>query len=515
MKVVVLGLDGMDPDLVTEMEQEGRLNNLASLKREGVYSELRSTFLPLSPAAWTSFLTGCNPGKHGIYDFITREGEDGDFTPVDASDRKMPTLADYLNANGLRVGLVGVPLTYPVQELDGFTISGFPTPAAEGSFYPDSLQETTPVNLESLHPEIIFTGENRDRFLQEQRETWEHTTTFFWDMLQRDDWDVYVQVFKQTDDIAHVAWGSEELHETYEQADELVGETIDFLEEQDEDFLLIVMSDHGFGPVDKTLFLNNLLKERGHLTLKQGFGTRMRLLLHRAGINLTNVYTLLSKIGWAEKLLSMSYRETAISKLLKKLRETFLLGVKDIAPDSPAFARGNFGQIFVDDQADIDTVRTDLEQATEDDEPLIASAHEGKNIFHGPEIDKAPDLIVKTPGQRYMTARGFELGSSDILTDHVLQREADHKENGIFFAYGSGVDTDSAPGEIAIEDILPTLLYSLGLPIPEQIDGKIIDMFEEPVEAESSSYNYSQATTEGKEDEEEIKKRLQQLGYGT
>ena len=72
-RAVILGFDGMDPDLADRFMNEGRLPNLSKLRAHGTFSKLRTTFPPISPVAWSTFMTGVNPGKHNIYDFLARD----------------------------------------------------------------------------------------------------------------------------------------------------------------------------------------------------------------------------------------------------------------------------------------------------------------------------------------------------------------------------------------------------------------------------------------------------------
>ena len=72
-RVIFLGIDGMDPSLTRSMMADGLLPNFSKLKSQGHFGPLGTTLPPQSPVAWSSFITGCNPGQHGIYDFIHRD----------------------------------------------------------------------------------------------------------------------------------------------------------------------------------------------------------------------------------------------------------------------------------------------------------------------------------------------------------------------------------------------------------------------------------------------------------
>lgn len=516
MKVVVLGFDGMDPHLLDDLIEEDRLPTFEELRERDLYSPIESTVIPMSPAAWSSFLTGTNPGKHGIYDFITRTGGGiEDFEVVTATNRQAPSIWDYCNARDLRVGVVGVPITYPVDAVDGFIVSGFPTPTAnEQSYAPSDIPDRSPVDLSELHPHVLYDGTNRDSFVYDQFRLWDAMEEFHEFALGQLDWDVYVSVFKQTDDIAHICWGEEPLKEAYERADRVVGNTIETLEAQDGEFLLLVMSDHGFGPIDKTLFLNNVLIDTGYQKLRNSLGTKIRRIFNRNGINLLTAYRILARLGLAESVLSMSYDDSTTSAALEWLRERLFLGVHDIDPDaSIAFSRGNFGQIFLNDMSQKEHLLSSLREYRVDDEPIVEELYTADEEFHGPHVDKAPDVMIRTPDYRYVTSRGFALATDAILTDHVLQRTADHKPKGVLFAHGPTVDNTADIGSPKLEDLLPTILARMNLPVPDYVDGDVLEgVGVTAVEVEPYDLD-SQKDARQDVDAEKIREQLESLGY--
>ncbi|MGD0111047.1 MAG: alkaline phosphatase family protein, partial [Armatimonadota bacterium] len=105
-RVVVIGLDGMDPDIAESMIDAGRLPHLASLRANGTYSHLETTCPAMSPVAWSSFMTGVGPGRHGIFDFLHRDPRT--YLPDLSSAEIRPP------ARSLRLGRVQVPLGRPV-----------------------------------------------------------------------------------------------------------------------------------------------------------------------------------------------------------------------------------------------------------------------------------------------------------------------------------------------------------------------------------------------------------------
>lgn len=519
MKTVVLGFDGVEPSLYRRLADAGSLPELEHLADKGTYSTIDSTVVPISAMAWNSFATGVNPGKHGVFDFITRSNPDSaEFDLTTSNTRQAPAMWDYLAARDRQTGVVGMPVTYPVDELAGFMISGYPTPYRENSFWPPNLPSSSPVDPGRLTAEVHFDGTNRQEFIEDQLRQFDAIREFHAHALRERDWDTLVTVFKQTDDVAHVAWDEPALHEVYERADEVVGETREYLESLDEEYLLIVLSDHGFGPVKKTLFLNNVLRDLDYVTLKDRVGTRLRDKLSENGLNMLTAYRVASKLGLGERLMSVGFDEDTLkARALYALRNTFLAGAHDIdVAESACFSRGNYGQIFVADDTSVDDVEGDLLEYRSDGERIVEDVHRADEHFHGDAMATAPDVMIETPNYEYLTARGFAMATREVLTDHIIGRDAEHKQEGVFFATGSSVDSDSSFAQPDLEDILPTVLYALGEPIPRYLDGDPIDLFDSDLTPEFAEYDVNRGDESGDlsdEEASELRSQLESLGY--
>lgn len=519
MKTVVLGFDGVEPTLLDRLSSEGKMPGFESLREDGLYSKLDSTVIPISAMAWSSFLTGVNPGKHGVYDFISRsDPHSSEFNLTTSSTRQAPAMWDYLNAVNKRIGVVGMPVTYPVEEFDGFVVSGYPTPHHDQSFYPPELEDTSPVDIGEMHAKVHFDGTNRKEFIEDQFRQFDAIEQFHNHALNEKEWDLLITVFKQTDDIAHVAWDDPELHDIYQEADRVLRNTRQRLEAMDEEYLLIVLSDHGFGPVDKTLFLNNALRDLGFLRLKSRLGTKMRDTLSKAGINMLNAYRVASFLGLGERLMSVGFDDESLkARLLYGLRNALLLGSHDIDTDrSACFSRGNYGQIFVEDDDQIDALVKGLLDYTVDGEHIIADIHRASEHFHGGAVNLAPDLMIETPEYRYLTARGFSLATNQILTDHIIGRDAEHKQKGVFFATGSDIDTNASLPEPSLEDILPTLMYAMSEDVPTYLDGDVLELFGEAPEPTFREFDLEferRGDDITDQEREELQSQLESLGY--
>ena len=141
MRVLVIGLDGVTFDLLGPWIEAGELPNLRRLMQQGAWGELRSTLPPISSSSWSSFATGVNPGKHGLVDFVYPGTDSYKVSMINATSRRTRALWNWLNDAGYKVGLLGIPTTYPTEAVDGFMVSGFLSPGPDSDWaYPPSLK---------------------------------------------------------------------------------------------------------------------------------------------------------------------------------------------------------------------------------------------------------------------------------------------------------------------------------------------------------------------------------------
>jgi predicted AlkP superfamily phosphohydrolase/phosphomutase len=156
-QVVILGLDGMDPVLAEKYMAEGKLPHLSELKERGSYSPLETTIPSISPVAWSSFMTGCHPAKHNIFDFLSRDPKT--YLPDLSSARigkpkRTLCLGKYriplskpeilglrrsipfwkiLGEKGIFCTILRIPITFPPEKFRGHLLSGMCAPDLKGS----------------------------------------------------------------------------------------------------------------------------------------------------------------------------------------------------------------------------------------------------------------------------------------------------------------------------------------------------------------------------------------------
>src|SRR6266705_3493427 len=159
-RVMIVGLDAATWDLIRPWLAEGHMPNLARLTSEGTYGKFQSVMPPITPPAWTSFTTGKNPGKHGIFHFMEAKPDSYALSYTNASSRRSRTVWKILNDAGFTTGTTNIPFTYPPEHLKGYQMAGMDTPSAKSPFvYPPELREELEKLLgHSLQLDIRFLG---------------------------------------------------------------------------------------------------------------------------------------------------------------------------------------------------------------------------------------------------------------------------------------------------------------------------------------------------------------------
>ena len=319
-KIFVLGIDGATFDLINPLIAEGKLSNLAKMMRNGSYGDLTSTVPPNSSVAWTSFATGKNPGKHGIYYFRERKAGSYERPLISSRSIKCKTLWKILSEQGRRVGVINVPVTYPPDEVNGYLISGLLAPSRNSVFtYPPSLHLELLEELED-YP-LDNEAEAMYRLSGDELAAFQHLVystkkvmdaTFY--LMRQFEWDFFITVPTIVDRVQHIAWKyilpefkqkNPTLWQKYESTIEvsyrIVDEQLGRLRKHlDKNTTLIVMSDHGFGPISYKFYINRWLRSLGLLKLKRSAEIKFKLLELGKAIMRRSLVWLGRKVGLPE-----------------------------------------------------------------------------------------------------------------------------------------------------------------------------------------------------------------------
>lgn len=548
-RVVVIGLDGATFDILSPLMNEGLLPNLAALRKEGSWGTLLSTIPPFTMPAWASFMTGMNPGKHGIISFFQRDPQDYEFeevgTFINSTSLRQPTLWDHLSAAGKRMGVVNVPLTYPPHKINGFMITGMLTPSKASTYtYPPELAETLGdyiIDLDYLRGKQQFDLEGvpeGEALLSDIKSMLERRGETCLRLMARYDWDLFMVVFTSTDRVFHFFWPylsqinhgpeslaiEEGLNAYFRLLDDLIGRLVARAGPLS---TAIIMSDHGFGPAPtKRLNVNLWLESQGLLRVAGGKN------IARLGYWRLK----LSRYPWLKAL----WRGIVPSGLRQSVREGERGRMSQLVDWSAtrAYAVPLYGYVcgvvinregrkrqgIVPDEEYEALRESIIAKAREVLDPqtqrrVVRRAFRREEVYSGPYSSNFPDIILLLDPD-YLGSPSL-VESSFIAPIEAPLRSGDHRQEGIFIARGPSLRPGRLEDTLHLTQLAPTILYLLGVPIPRDMDGRLSPQLFVEGHWEANPPQYTLAPLDSISpsenavdiEMEEIERRLRGLGY--
>ncbi len=540
MKVLVLGLDGADYDVVCELLAAGRLPTIGRIAREGAFGPLRSTIPAVTPTAWSSFLTGLNPAGHGIFNFSTNPNRSPQRIESAASRAGAP-LWRRLGAAGLRSAFVAIPFTYPAEPVDGVVVTGYGGPQRP-QILPDSARARIlaayPNLVTAHHPMVERWWEDFPGYTRRLLEHVEETAGVCRLCLELDpEIAVLCADFMSSDHAGHLGYhrldpshpahdpaaAGDELVQVYEAVDRACGELIDVAERVwGEQPTAIVLSDHGMKPIHWSFHANRWLEEAGHLRF------RRRSLQPLGGGSLDALAKVDQRLArttrWYGRALD------ALPLLPHPGSERAFADIEFGRTRAYCFATG--GQIFLGEATG---ARRDARYADRLAEELASIRHPETNdtafevrrkeeLYRGPYLDKAPELVllpnderIHVDSSRRPWPAAFE--RHDRLDPEVFYGYSGHHAlTGVLAAAGPGMRPGDVPEGSEITQLPATVLRLLGIDAPD-LDGAPIEAILEPVETVSSRPRQADGTLPSErsvyspEEEAQLVERLRDLGY--
>ncbi len=434
-RVFILALDGVPFSLLQTAFEHGHCPTLRqTFQQQGTFREIHSVIPPLSTVAWSSFLTGKNPGKHGIFGFVDRTLNPlQTFIPT-GRHLKAPTLFERLSDAGKRVITMNVPGTTPPRPIQGVWIADFLTVSLEKAVYPKDLVP----DLKSLDYRIdvnpLLAKENPGQFLQDLREAVDRRVeTALWLMEKYlPDWDLFMLHIMETDRFLHFFWDlqteptdAQRFWSFFDFLDQTIARVLQHLPEN---AILVSLSDHGFGPVKKEVYVNTWLREQGWLRFVQDPPKGLEDLDSRS-----KAYSLIPGRFYVNLL-----GREALGSVLPEDYEPWrtrlseaLLHLKD--PDTGA--------------------------------PIVRRVYRREELYHGPFVQGAPDLVA-LPESGY----DFKGTLRDVPLFQTPSMSGMHTvEDAYLFFQGVEIPQDV---NITLYDVTATVFALLGVPVPQDLDGR-------------------------------------------
>jgi len=275
----VVGLDGVPVGLLQRLAANGVMPRTAAIIRGGRLKQMRASLPPVSSVSWSSFMTGANPGEHGVFGFTDVDPQSYRLRFPTFGELAVPTFWDVLGDAGRRSCIINQPATYPARPMPGALVSGFVAPDLARSVYPGDLLAALRRMGYRIDVDTQKAREDPDRLLDDLESTLEARRQAAAHLWRQEPWDYFQVVITGTDRLHHFLWNAVEhdddpRHERamqyYRAVDAFVGETWDRLhhgrpgDNEGDGFFLL--SDHGFTALRREVRLNAWLHENGYLS---------------------------------------------------------------------------------------------------------------------------------------------------------------------------------------------------------------------------------------------------------
>jgi len=538
-RLMILGLDGASWRLTQKMVADGRMPNLGRFLAEGACGPLYSTVPDVSPTAWASFMSGKNPGQHGVYGFGMKVPGSYFLEPFSSRGRiPVQSLWGLLSAKGKRVAVINVPMTYPPEPVNGIMISGFGTPDETSNRFvhpPEVMDELR----QKIGPYILdvhwnqYESKGIPALLEANRQMTQRRTEYGLHILKQEAWELFMLAYVSTDRLQHCLWQYLEplqpLSPEQQATRKMVLDYYDFLDDclgqlmaASPDSDVMIMSDHGFGHCTAGMHLNTWLAEQGYLTWNLANDKRNRLkpliaIAKALGLNRKNFGKIAKTLGMDEfrYLEKASHRSNNMD--WTKTR-AFSYTPSGIYLNLKGRERNGTVEPGAEAERLMDEIKERLENVRDPQtgQRIIQRVVRGHEAYSGSRVNLGPDLLIKDSDPRY--AIDFNLQRTPEVFGRSSWRTGNHEPEGLVLAYGPNVAPRRRIQRADLIDLCPTALHMLGEPVPDDVDGRVItEMLADSnreVSVEAAELQPVDAGTVMSADEQaQVFERLKGLGY--
>ena len=555
-KTLIVGLDAVCWQYLEPLLRSRRMPTLQRFMDTGVWGTLRSTMPPWTPTAWSSIITGKNPGKHGIFDMMWKRSGSYEFTPTNATLRVGTPFWQTLNNAGIKTGVVNAPFTHPVSPVNGFLVCGFGTPnSASAIAYPQEAATWIQANLSDFRPEVeaeLLATATPDEIFEAEKRQQATLVNIACELSKQYEVEVLVINLMFPDHANHKMPDMAQIQAAYCQTDQdLASLVTSFCPDN-----VMILSDHGSSRLKGDFMLGAWLRDQGYyVTLPLVTSERDSM------FNWLLSHYFQEYLGWSgikEKVVRRLAKESFF-RLPEGLRQKVWRRLEIAFPDAkqylqwsgkpdyastPVFTgsvysgllylnlagRDEQGVVAVGEKtAVIQDLTTKLKTIKDPHtgDSLFTNIYLADDIYSGPELANAPDLILDAydSGWNLRVRKDYFPAPPMAIIDNYFVVEASqrdfgwHSRDGIFVFSGEAFGEGAASFTANLPDIPATLLHLYGVSLPEDYDGVVwaevmtADYQERPVTYQPSEGTRRQAEQYSPDEAESLIRHLKALGY--
>lgn len=462
-KVIVIGLDGASHEIFFNRWQD-EFPNIKKIKEKAYYGHLKSCLPPVTAPAWVSFATGCNPGKHGVFEYLYQDEKTSELRPVSSLNIKVKTVYEILKDHGLKSIIINLPVSYP-PKTDDIILTSLLTRGNEFIF-PKKIKEEIP-QLQKYrlvpNPEYDVEG-NKKKFIEDisnlERDKFEAAKILF-----KKEWNFFFILFGGTDWIQHKFYHqmvtkskkrNSLILDFYKELDSYIGW---FWHHKEKETPLFIISDHGFKAYQGVIGLNNLLEKYGYLHFKRGNQEEAITTRRQREVSkivkqkkMLTIPSLLASLLIKNKIFLETIK--SIYRLLIQPRIKFYTtpkGKEVNLEHTQAYCRSTESQGIVI-KKEGKNIKKELIKKLEN-ENIFSQILENTDAYQGPFTHKAPDILLKS--DRYQITK--------IQFESIIHKNTNgHDYEGIFIL-ANPFQPKKKYIDREIIDIAPTLLKLLGI----------------------------------------------------
>ena len=456
MKVFVFGIDGAPPELIFGRWLD-ELPNIKGCIDKGTYARLNSTIPPSTIVAWNSMFSGKDTSEIGVFSY-TYKDKNNETKLVSSLNVKTDLIWDILKKENKKTIALYVPLSYPVNPIDGVMVSGFLTPDVNGRCtYPESVKEKI---KQMKDPELFFDvagglashkGLEIDSLIEKTYKMTDMQIKLLKELI-KEDWDLFLGVMIGSDRLQHMLWRhfdethrrfikdskyKDELKNYYIYLDKKLGEILKLL---DNDTIIIIVSDHGMVKQEGKISINNWLIKDGYLKLKEGINLKESQRFKTDFVDMENTIA----YGGGAYNARVYINKNKVGKDYEKIRDDITKKLKDIPDD-----KGR---------------------------KMDTKVYRKEDIYKYTKSKECPDLTVYFDDLRW--ASNPDLGEEGLYSwkTAVGSDSAGHSRQGCFIISGKGIKNKGKIKNIDIMQVAPTILKLLSIEVPEDIKVKPVEV---------------------------------------